>query len=312
MNRLYLRTSAALLALSLAGQLSLPLLAAPAGHFGAFVEWYADEQYNTPVTDSVPARGQTLYAKWLPNDYTIHFAAGGGSGSMAPQAGVWDTPLNLSPNAFHRAGHTFKAWENTYGDSKTYSDGEQVLNLSGEFHNDRITLYALWEPIRYTVHFDPTEGQGSMSSMDCTYDQDVVLSPSTLTPPEGKVFSGWALSENGDVRFSDGAALRNLAQEDDAVVTDEVSGASAVVSVSEEGGVRAEITVPASGIPAVLTIPCKASSSSVAVLLAADGSRSVLPWAVPVQDGLMLRVEQSCTVVLEDRPADYSDVSSQS
>ena len=36
-NRLYLRTSAALLALSLAGQLSLPLLAAPAGHFGAFV-----------------------------------------------------------------------------------------------------------------------------------------------------------------------------------------------------------------------------------------------------------------------------------
>lgn len=231
---------------------------------------------------------------------------------MAPQAGVWDTPLNLSPNAFHRAGYTFKAWENTYGDSKTYSDGEQVLNLSGEFRNDRITLYALWEPIRYTVHFDPTEGQGSMSSMDCTCDQDVVLSPSTLTPPEGKVFSGWALSENGDVRFSDGAALRNLAQEDDAVVTDEVSGASAVVSVSEEGGVRAEITVPASDIPAVLTIPCKASSSSIAVLLAADGSRSVLPWAVPVQDGLMLRVEQSCTVVLEDRPADYSDVSSQS
>ena len=174
------------------------------------VRWYTDSGYLHPVSGDLPAQGQTLYAKRLANDYVIHFSANGGSGSMASQPAVWDTPLTLSANQFTRRGYTFAGWENTYGDGQTYTDGQEVTNLAGKFQGSRATLYARWTPVTYTVTFDANGGSGSMSSQGHTYDQSAALPECTLTAPGDLEFAGWALEAGGPVRYRDGSGVRNL------------------------------------------------------------------------------------------------------
>ncbi len=181
------------------------------------VEWYSDPDHSDKITGAVQAQGQTLYAKWLPNDYTIYFSANGGSGSMTAQNGVWGQEVPLNTNQFNRVGYTFQNWENTYGDGQTYTDGQTVTNLGGVYQGQRVTLYAQWTPNTYTVKFDPNGGEGSVENLSCTYDQDAVL-PSVqghLTAPEGEEFAGWATEEGGKVRYRDGATVRNLAASGD-------------------------------------------------------------------------------------------------
>ena len=179
------------------------------------VEWYYDLQFTQPAEEFTPADGRTLYAKWLPNDYTILFHAGGGVGSMPPQTAVWDTPLTLPAQLFHRTGYVFDAWENTYGDGARYQDGAQVKNLAGRKQGDRVTLYAQWEPVTYTVSFDAGSGSGTMDATIHTYDQEKALPPCTLMAPAGLEFVGWARSMDGPVIFRDQASVRNLASHQD-------------------------------------------------------------------------------------------------
>lgn len=82
------------------------------------VEWYLDSSFTRPVhpEDQLPANGQTVYARWVPNPYTVYYRANGGQGSMEPQSAVYGASFALTPNAFTRTGHTFDHWS-------TYSDG---------------------------------------------------------------------------------------------------------------------------------------------------------------------------------------------
>ena len=82
------------------------------------VEWYLDSSFTRPVRpkDQLPANGQTIYARWVPNPYTVYYRANGGQGSMEPQSAVYGASFALTPNAFTRTGHTFDHWS-------TYSDG---------------------------------------------------------------------------------------------------------------------------------------------------------------------------------------------
>lgn len=177
------------------------------------VEWYSDSGYSDRITGVVQAQGQTLHAKWLPNDYTIYFSANGGSGSMDSQSGVWGQELSLSANRFTRVGYTFAGWKKAAGSAApTYADQQKVTNLGGVYQGQRVTLYAQWAPNTYTVKFNATTGSGSIPELSCTYDQDASL-PSVqnqLTPPGGLEFAGWATEQGGMVRYQDGAAVRNL------------------------------------------------------------------------------------------------------
>lgn len=183
------------------------------------VEWYYDSQYTQPVQELTPADGQTLYAKWLPNDYTISFDAGGGFGSMPSLAAVWDTPVTLPDLAFRRTGYTFKFWESS-SNGAHYENGAQVENISGRKHQgEKVTLFARWNPITYTVSFDAGSGSGSMAPKTYTYDQEKALPPCTLTAPAGLEFVGWARKSGGAVVYRDEAAIWNLASSQDENVT---------------------------------------------------------------------------------------------
>lgn len=181
-------------------------------------EWYLDTNFTQPVPDELPANGQTLYVKWLPNDYTIYFSSNGGSGSMPSQAAVWDTELVLPNNEFSRWGYQFTGWKNTFGNGKIYSAQETVKNLGGEIQGDRVTLYAQWKPIQYHIAFAENGGSGQMDPITAEYDQVQNLPDCTFTPPDGMEFAGWSLTQGGAVRYKNQASVRNLtAQEGDTV-----------------------------------------------------------------------------------------------
>ncbi len=83
-----------------------------------------------------------LYAQWTPITYTIRFAPGGGTGEMADMENVaYDAVVNLSSNAFAKAGRNFVGWRS---DSGTYGDEAEVSNLTGQ-DGAVVVLTAMWE-----------------------------------------------------------------------------------------------------------------------------------------------------------------------
>lgn len=108
------------------------------------VEWYYDAQYTQPVEELTPADGRTLYAKWLPNDYTIRFDAGGGSGSMAPKTYTYGQEKALPRCTLTAsAGLEFVGWARKSGGAVVFRDEDPIWNLAST-QDETVTLYAVW------------------------------------------------------------------------------------------------------------------------------------------------------------------------
>ena len=97
------------------------------------------------------------------------------------------------------------------GDS--YTDGQSVTNLSGIHQGDRITLYAQWKPVNYTISFDANGGQGNMESADAVYDQASTLPDCGFTN-DGMEFAGWATEAGGPVRYLPQDSVKNLSMDE--------------------------------------------------------------------------------------------------
>lgn len=146
--------------------------------------------------------GQTLYAKWAANTYTIAFNAndaqyvGTATGTTASIAATYGQSYALTANGFTREGYTFAGWATSAKGAVTYTDGQTVSNLTSTNGGTK-TLYAKWTPKTYTVTFNARGGSGltptsKTVTMGATYG-----TLATVTPPAGKVFSGWYTSAAG-------------------------------------------------------------------------------------------------------------------
>lgn len=163
----------------------------------AETEWYLDQGFTQPVEGDIQAKGQTLYAKWIPNPYTISFHANGGTGTIAPISTVYDAQVQLPSQGMSRKGYTFTGWMGYVdGKDRLYAPGETVSNLTGKkSYQNAITLYAQWEP--YQAKLDANGGRFSDG-------QETVVLPVTgesapLSLPgdqvvqwEGKELLAWA------------------------------------------------------------------------------------------------------------------------
>lgn len=112
-------------------------------------------QYYTAAGASARSMGNagamTLYAKWTPNTYSIHFEGNGATtGSMSDQQFTYDQAQDLSQNGFGRgAAYRFAGWdENPNVDPRTetptYTDSQSISNLRSE-NGAQVTLYAIWK-----------------------------------------------------------------------------------------------------------------------------------------------------------------------
>lgn len=152
--------------------------------------------------------GQTLYAKWAANTYTIAFNAnddqyvGEATGSMDDQAATWGNYPTLTSNGFTREGYTFAGWATSPTGVVVYSNGQTLsTNLTND-NNATVTLYAKWTGKTYTVTFNARGGSGlTPTSKDVTMGS-TYGELATVTPPAGYVFDGWYTSAGGGTKVT--------------------------------------------------------------------------------------------------------------
>ena len=131
----------------------------------------------------------TLYAQWTINSYTVTFDANGGSGSMTPQTGNYNTTAALTSNTFTRAGYTFTGWNTV-----AVSGGTAYANGANYTFTASVTLYAQWAQ-NHTVTFNGNGSDGGSMSSQTNYTTTALTTNSyTLT---GYTFTGWNTAFDG-------------------------------------------------------------------------------------------------------------------
>ena len=157
----------------------------------------------------------TLYAKWIPDTYTVHYEANGGTGTPNDQTKVYDVDLTLSTIKPTRTGYTFVSWN-------TKADGTGTTYASGSVYksNAALTVYAQWQPIRYTIVFDGNgHTAGSTASMVMRYDESKALTENGFTKTNSR-FIGWNTKADGSgTSYVDRQEVKNLSSVNDATVT---------------------------------------------------------------------------------------------
>ncbi len=143
----------------------------------------------------------TIHAVFAIDQYSVTFNANGGSGSMGPQTGNYNTTASLMLNAFTRTGYTFAGWNTQAGGGGTaYADGATYTFTAG------VTLYAQWTINQYTVAFHANGGTGSMSPQSGNYNTTAPLTLNSFTRT-GCTFAGWnTQAGGGGAAYADGAS----------------------------------------------------------------------------------------------------------
>ena len=110
-----------------------------------FSGWYANANLTqaASIPNAIPAQNQTLYAKWVINQYTITFNTNSGD-SISTQTNTYNSSLSV-PNAT-RVGYTFAGW---YTD-----DGLTQAFTMTTMPASNLTLYAKWTINQYTISFN--------------------------------------------------------------------------------------------------------------------------------------------------------------
>ena len=93
--------------------------------------------------------------KHLNDVYYIQYDANGGAGEMLNTVHKIDKRENLASNKFTREGYVFTGWGLEPDGGALYPDNAEVTNISEK--NETVTLYAIWEPIPYSVNWNDSD-----------------------------------------------------------------------------------------------------------------------------------------------------------
>ena len=107
-----------------------------------------------------------------------------------------------------------KEWITLKG--KTFAAGESYSTIDLEpasgSGNASLCLYANWKPNTYTFEYFANGGSGSMTASRHTYDKESTLTRNRFSR-EGYTFAGWSITENGEVKYTDGQEVLNETSE---------------------------------------------------------------------------------------------------
>ena len=175
----------------------------------------------------------TLYAQWQLNTYTVSYNANGGKGAPSDQTKKHGTDLTLSTTKPTRDGYTFSAW-NTKADGKgtSYASGGKYTG------NADLLLYAIWNPIQYSVKFIGNGATGgSMSNQTHTYDRELALTANAYkrefmvtfnyngngtangSAKASAAFGGWAKTATGAKAYDNQQKVINLTSKSGEVIS---------------------------------------------------------------------------------------------
>lgn len=152
------------------------------------------------------------------NVYTLNFDATGGTLPSYMQSSVQATSRsvcdfsNIVPT---KTGYNFKGWYLSETPDATENPIEKYAPNIENTTNKTVTFYAGWEPIEYTVIFNPNGGTATTQEINqsFTYDveQELYANPFTRT---GYTFTGWNTVEDptttSGVSYNDKERVKNL------------------------------------------------------------------------------------------------------
>lgn len=143
-----------------------------------FDTWYSDKELNNEWNfddDTMPASDITLYAKWTIRKSSVVFDANTGTfgdnkNKVVVENQTYGSTISELQTPPTKEGYNFAGWYKTV-------DGTDKWDFENDtMPSDALTLYAHWTPITFTIHFEGnTNTSGSMSDLECTYDQDCIL-----------------------------------------------------------------------------------------------------------------------------------------
>lgn len=166
---------------------------------GSFDGWFSDSNLSQSIK-MIPKGStgdKTLYAKWNLTTYTIKLDTKGGS-SLGDVSYTVDTDNLALSKKSRKNGYNFVGW---YKDENcTQPFGETIpKNTSGNF-----TLYAKWEPIKYTITYE-TYSDVKVPSSTYTIEQEIAL---PVPQRDAYSFVGWYESDR-----LEGDAIMTIAKE---------------------------------------------------------------------------------------------------
>ena len=139
----------------------------------------------------------TLYAVWYIKTYAVKYNANGGTGAPENQVKTHGQSLTLSSVKPTKDGYTFQGWSTTLNGSVQYNPG------SAYTVNDHVTLYAVWNPVKYPIYFNANGGTGAPDTQYQTHFEYLTLS-SVVPKKAGYTFKGWSTTLNGAVSYQPG------------------------------------------------------------------------------------------------------------
>ena len=136
-----------------------------------FGGWYREAECINQVTSAentvyTPTANITLYAKWIPNTYTVIYNGNGATGgNTASSTHTYDEEKVLTANGFIRlyevtynhnyegstdtnktASYIFNGWAAEENGAKVYNNEESIINLREE-NGEEVNLYADWSQV---------------------------------------------------------------------------------------------------------------------------------------------------------------------
>lgn len=156
-----------------------------------FVYW--NDTVDGSGSIKIPAGGRyatnksiSLFAQYVPNTWEIIFNPNGGDSNRVTKGSKkkdqdFVIPANATPT---RKGYTFLGWGLTDVDTKvTYNAGDNYVL------NKNITLYAIWEPKKYTLTFNPNRGTVTALTKQVTFNTPYGELP--IPEYDDYEFQGW-------------------------------------------------------------------------------------------------------------------------
>lgn len=142
----------------------------------------------------------TLYAYWIPNEYSVTLDFQNGSGDSIVIIATYDAQMPAAISAPEKIGYTFVGYytEPNGGGNKYYD--ASMASVKNWDIADEDTLYACWIANRYVVTLNKSGGSGGPSEITVTYDD--VMPGGLQTPTRtGYIFEGYYTSQYGGKQY---------------------------------------------------------------------------------------------------------------
>ncbi len=146
-----------------------------------FEGWYTDVthtdiyDFNKEITANM-----TIYAKWKPLKYTVSFEVDGGS-AIANQSVAHGEKASAPTPAPTKAAYTFEGWYTDVTHTDIYDFNKEITANT--------TIYAKWEPLKYTVSFE-VDGGSTVSNQSVAHGEKA-SAPTPAPTKAGYTFEGW-------------------------------------------------------------------------------------------------------------------------